>query len=101
MLELVRGEVAELFRGTAERFGHDIVLMEIATDHVHLFVETDPKWSPAEIAGYSGRTILKRHPEIKQQCFWGSGLWKEGYYVGTIGAVSEDVVCRYIEETEH
>ena len=105
VLELVRDELAELFRGTAERLGHEIVSMEIATDHVHLFVEADPKWSPAEIAkqfkGYSGRTILNRHPEIKQRYFWGSGLWKDGYYVGTTGAVSEDVVRRYIEDTEH
>lgn len=36
MLELVRDELAELFRGTAERSGHEIVSMEIATDHVHL-----------------------------------------------------------------
>ena len=48
-----------------------------------------------------GRTVLKRHPELKQRYFWGSGLWKDGYYVGTTGAVSEDVVRRYIEETEH
>ncbi|MFC7076825.1 IS200/IS605 family transposase [Haloarcula halophila] len=105
MLELVRDELAELFRGTAERIGHEIVSMEIATDHVHLFVEADPKWGPAEIAkqfkGYSGRMILKRHPELKQRYFWGSGLWKDGYYVRTTGAVSEDVVRRYIEETEH
>ncbi|MFA9418406.1 IS200/IS605 family transposase [Natrinema sp. HArc-T2] len=105
MLELIRDELAELFRGTAERFGHEIVSMEIATDHVHLFVEADPEWSPGEIAKQfkrcSGRTILKRHPEIKQRYFWGSGLWKGGYYAGTTGAVSEDVVRRYIEETEH
>lgn len=105
MLESVRDELEELFRGTAERVGHEIVSMEIATDHVHLFVEADPKLSPAEIAkqfkGYSGRTILKRHPEIKQRYFWGSGLWKDGYYVGTTGTVSEEVVRRYIEDTEH
>ena len=79
--------------------------MEIATDDVHLFVEADPKWSPAEIAkqfkGYSGRTILTRHPELKQRYFWGRGLWKDDYYVETTGAVSENVVRRYIEETEH
>ena len=75
MLELVRDELTELFRGTAERFSHEIVSMEIATDHVHLFVEADPKWSPAEIAkqfkGYSVRTNLQLHPEIKQRYFWG------------------------------
>jgi len=105
VLELVRDELVELFQGTAERFSHEIVSIEIATDHVQLFVEADAKWSPAEIAkqfkGYSGQTILKGHPELKQRYFWGSGLRKDGYYVGTTGAVSEDVVRRYIEETEH
>ncbi|ERG90517.1 MAG: transposase [Haloquadratum walsbyi J07HQW1] len=78
------------------------VEVEIAPDHVQLFVEADSKWSPAEIAkqftGYSGRTILKGHPEIKQRYL--CGLWKDGYDVGTTGGVSEDVVRRYIEETE-
>lgn len=93
VLERVQDELNELFRGTAERFGHEIVSVEVANDHVHLFVEADPKWSPAEVAkqfkGYSGRTILKRHPEIRERFFWGSGLWKDGYYVGTTGAVLE------------
>jgi putative transposase len=100
MLELVQDELAELFQGTAERFGHEIVSMEIDSDHIHLFVEADSKWSPAEIAKqfkrHSGRTILKRYPELKQRYFCPSGLWKDCYYVGTIGAVSEDVVRRYI-----
>lgn len=94
-----------MFYGTAERFGHEILSLEIADGHVHLFVETDPTWSPAEIAkqfkGYSGRMVLKRWPDIKRRYFWGSGLWKAGYYVGTTGAVSEEVVRRYIEGTIH
>jgi putative transposase len=100
MLELVQDELAELFEETAEQFDHEIVSMEIDSDHIHLFVEADSKWSPAEIAkqfkGHSGRTILKRYPELKQRYFCPSGLWKDCYYVGTIGAVSEDVVRRYI-----
>ena len=38
---------------------------------------------------------------IRESYFWGGGFWKVGYYVGTTGAVSEEVVERYIEETEH
>ena len=42
---------------TAEQFGHEIFSLEIADDLVHLFVQCDPKWSPAEVAkqlkGYS------------------------------------------------
>ncbi len=43
VVEMVQDELAELFRETAGRFGHEIVSMEIPTEHVHLFVEADPK----------------------------------------------------------
>ncbi|ELY93079.1 IS200-type transposase (TCE31) [Natrialba chahannaoensis JCM 10990] len=102
---MVRDDLEDVFHGTAGRFGHDIVALEIASDHVHLFVAADAKWSPAEIAkqfkGYSGHEILRRYPNVKQAFFWGSGLWKDGYYVGTTGEVSEEVVQRYIESTVH
>ena len=85
--------------------GAEILALEIADDHVHLFVQTDPKHSPADIArqfkSYSGKHLLERHPEIREAYFWDGGFWKVGYYVGTTGAVSEEVVEQYIEETEH
>ena len=105
VLDVVEDDVRELFGETADHFGHEILALEIADDHVHLFVQTDPKHSPADIArqfkSYSGKHLLERHPEIREAYFWGGGFWKVGYYVGTTGAVSEEVVERYIEETEH
>lgn len=105
VLHLVEDRLTTLLHGTAERFDHNIISLEVARDHVHLFVQCDPKWSPAEIAkqfkGYSGRTILKRYPELKREYFATSGLWKDGYYVGTTGDISADVVEQYIEDTEH
>ena len=105
VLNVVEEDVRELFSETADHFGHEILALEIADDHVHLFVQTDPKHSPANIArqfkSYSGKHLLEQYPEIRESYFWGGGFWKVGYYVGTTGAVSEEVVERYIEETEH
>jgi len=105
VLNVVEEDVRELFRETADHFGHEILALEIADDHVHLFVQTDPKHSPANIArqfkSYSGKHFLEQYPEIRESYFWGGGFWKVGYYVGTTGAVSEEVVERYIEEMEH
>ena len=105
VLELVKDEVTKLFTETADHFGHEILALEIADDHVHLFVQTDPNYSPADVAqqfkSYSGKHILERHPAIQESYFWGGGFWKVGYYIGTTGAVSEEVVQRYIEQTEH
>jgi hypothetical protein len=54
-------------------FGHEILALEIANDHVHLFVQTDPKHSPAGIArqfkSYSGKRLLERYPEIRVSDF--------------------------------
>jgi putative transposase len=102
---VVEKDVQGLFDETADHFGHEILALEIADDHIHLFVQTDPKHSPAKIAwqfkSYSGKHLLKRNPDIRESYFWGGGFWKVGYYVGTTGAVSEEVVEQYIEETEH
>ncbi|AAG20685.1 IS200/IS605-like element ISH34 family transposase [Halobacterium salinarum] len=105
VLNVVEDDVRELFSETADHFGHEILALEIADDHVHLFVQCDPKHSPADIArqfkSYSGKHLLERYPEIRESYFWGGGFWKVGYYVGTTGEVSEEVVERYIEQTEH
>ena len=102
---MVEEDVRELFSETADHFGHEILALGIADDHVHLFVQTDPKHSPASIArqfkSYSGKHLLEQYPEIRESYLWGDGFWKVGYYVRTTGAVSEEVVERYIEETEH
>ena len=105
VLNVVEEDVRELFSETADPFRHEILALEIADDHVHLFVQTNPKHSPANIArqfkSYSGKHLLEQYPEIRESYFWGGGFWKVGYYVGTTGAVSEEVGERYIEETEH
>jgi putative transposase len=50
VLGAVEKDVRELFGETADHFGHEILALEIAEDHVHLFVQTDPKYSPADVA---------------------------------------------------
>ncbi|ELY62812.1 IS200-type transposase [Natrinema versiforme JCM 10478] len=84
---------------------HHVIALEIVDDHIHVFVQCDPKHSPADIArqfkSYSGKHLLKRYPEIRESYFWRGGFWKIGYYGGTTDAVSEEVVERYIEEIEH
>lgn len=37
-----------LFEETADRFGHDILALEIADNYGHLFVRTTPKHNPAD-----------------------------------------------------
>ena len=79
--------------------------IDIADDHLHRFIQCDPKHSSADIPrrfkSYSAKHILERYPEIRESYFWGGGCRKVGYYVESTGTVSEEVVAWYIEEMDH
>ena len=50
VLDVGEKDVRELFGETADHFGHEVLALEIADDRVHLFVQCDPKHSPADLA---------------------------------------------------
>ena len=72
--------------------------LEVMPDHVHLFIESDPIYSVAEIVnrlkGASSRILRSEFPALRTRL---PTLWSRSYYAGTVGAVSDAVVRRYIE----
>lgn len=72
--------------------------LEVMPDHVHLFIESDPIYSVAEIVnrlkGASSRILRGEFPALRSRL---PTLWSRSYYAGTVGAVSDAVVRRYIE----
>jgi putative transposase len=79
---------------------HDMTVhsMEVMPDHVHLFVEADPTLCVSEIVnrikGRSSRVLRQEFPTLRSRL---PTLWSRSYYAGSVGAVSESVVRRYIE----
>ena len=82
----------------AEEHGMTVHTMEVMPDHVHLFVEADPTFSVAEIVnrfkGRSSRILRQEFVSLRTRL---PTLWSRSYYAGSVGAVSEGVVRRYIE----
>jgi putative transposase len=72
--------------------------LEIMPDHVHLFIEFDPRWGVAEIVnrlkGFTSRVLRKEFPSLRSQL---PTLWSRNYYAGTVGHVSDKTVRAYIE----
>ena len=98
--EPVASALKRIFKGTAERYGFEIVEQEVMPDHVHLFVSASPRWSPAELVqtlkSVSWVRLMKEHPEMKETT-WGGPLWSSGYFVRATGdAVTASVIRKYI-----
>ena len=89
--------LTEIIREVAERREMTIHALEVMPDHLHLFIETDPRWAPAEIVGkfkaVSSRILRHEFPAL---CSRLPTLWSRSYFIATVGAVSEATIRRYI-----
>jgi putative transposase len=97
----IQQRVRELFQEIADNHDIDIDTMEIAPDHVHLFVSFPPRYSIANVVGklksISASVIFREFPEVKHQ-LWGGELWEDGYFVRTVGDnVTAEVIKKYIQ----
>jgi len=105
--KILTGEVAaeckRLIHECAEQQGFEILALETDVDHVHCFVSAPPRFSPAVIAsllkGYTSKFLREKFPALKKRC-GKEQLWTQAYYVGTAGAVSAEVIRRYIMECQ-
>ena len=99
------GEVAEytkeVFQRIADEYGFWVDTMEVMEDHVHVFLEVPPKFSPAEVVqilkSVSAREVFKKFRRLRRE-LWSGELWSDGYFVRSVGdKVTADVIRRYIE----
>ena len=78
-----------------------VVKGNIRPDHMHVLVRAPSHLSPSKMAQYlKGRTshkLQREFPELKKK-YWGCHLWGRGYFCSTVGAVTEEVVKKYIED---
>jgi putative transposase len=76
----------------------EIHALEIMPDHVHLFVESDPRWCVAEIVnrlkGLTSHELREEFPGLKSRL---PTLGSRRYYAGTVGHVIEKTVNAYLE----
>ena len=87
----------ELLYQKAKEIKAEIHALEIMPDHVHMFVASDPTMAPARLAaqfkGFTSHQLREEFPWLKSYL---PSLWSRSYYIGSIGAVSEATVKRYI-----
>lgn len=81
-----------------QKWGQELIRIEVMPDHVHLLVSCDPQFGIHRlikyIKGTSSRMLRQEYPELKHRL---PSLWTNSYYVGTTGGVTLEVVKKYVE----
>ncbi len=101
----VSKHLKEVFQRIAEEYEFRIDTMEVMEDHVHIFVEVPPRYSPAQIVqilkSVSAREVFKEFSKLREQ-LWAGEFWSDGYFVRSVGdKVTADIVRKYIEYQTH
>ena len=101
----IAGYLKEVFNHIAEEYGFAIDTMEVVEDHVHIFLEAPPRYSPADVVqimkSISAREMFKKYPKIRRQ-LWAGELWNDGYFVRSVGDNdTADIIRKYIKYQSH
>lgn len=84
------------------QIGCEIIIQDIMSDHVHIFVKANPTLAPhfivQQLKGFSSRVLRKEFPKLKSKL---PTLWTRSYYCESIGHISEEVVKKYIEDQKN
>ena len=96
----IRQRVEELFKEIAGHHGFEIEEMEIAIDHVHIFLSFPPRYSIAKVVGMlksiSASEIFEEFPKVKKE-LWKGEFWEDGYFARTVGdRITSEEIKRYI-----
>ena len=94
----VETRLKEILLEVAKEMDVTIKAMEIMPDHVHLFLDFDPRLSlhvvVKSMKGRSARVLRSEFPSLKTRL---PSLWTRSYFMCTVGHVNEDTIKQYIE----
>ena len=98
----VQEDIREILKTLCRYKKVEIVEGAVCKDHVHLSVSIPPKLSVSEFMGYlkgkSALMIFDKHPGMGTK--WDRHFWARGYYVATVGNITEETIKKYIREQQ-
>lgn len=95
--------IKHILLNIAEESDFCIEVMESDKDHVHLLVSAPPKLSPLQIVRRlkqeSSHRNWQQHANTLRHFYWSGHeiFWTKGYFVSSIGNVSQETIQNYIE----
>jgi putative transposase len=82
-----------------ERWGQELIEVEVMPDHVHLLVGCDPQFGIHRLVkalkGLSSHALREEYPALKRRL---PSLWTNSYFVATTGGVTLETLQRYVQD---
>ena len=92
----------EILADICSRYSYSIKALEVMPDHIHIFVDCPQTVAPCDIVrtlkSLSAVEMFRAFPELKRFYARCGKLWSDGYFISTVGHISETTVRKYIEE---
>jgi putative transposase len=96
--EPLAGRLKALIEEKQSDYGYTVLGMEIMPDHVHLILDANPQIGivsiVGKIKGYTSHVLRTEYPWLKKRL---PSLWTRSKFISSVGAVSLEVVQKYIE----
>lgn len=101
----VLAECEHEFKQIADELKIQLAGMGLGPDHAHIFVSGWKNYSIADLArrfkGISSRHIRQKYPvRLRVQGLYGDSMWSDGYFHRTVGAVTNETMLKYINESQ-
>ena len=100
----IKKRCEELLREKAAREGYKVYELQVASDHVHLFLGIGPTCSISEairvLKCNTARELFLEYPGLKKM-FWSGHFWSDGKFYRSIGQVTAETIQHYIARSEH
>ena len=88
----------EMVHEICESLKIEIIVLECEKDHAHIFLNSLPTLSPANIMarikGVTSKQLREEFPHLHHL----PSLWTRSYFVSTAGNVSSQTIKRYVEQ---
>lgn len=92
----------ELVKSKESEYEYEVLDIEVMPDHVHMILDVNPKIGiftvVNKIKGYTSHVLRNEFPSLKRRL---PTLWTQSKFISSVGAVSLEVVKKYIQEQKN
>ena len=98
-------KLKQILENICFKYKYIIKTIEVMPDHIHLFIDCPHTVAPCDVVrtlkSISAIELFKIYPELKKFYARCGVLWSRGYFISSIGHISEETVKKYIQEQKN